>query len=140
MSNSALIELNITRAQDTNVESELSYTNISMPEEFMGLVLKCGTHWHAYVKAHFRTLAPGLQRAFGPDGTRGVAEFYDLYPSWDTVSKHLGPYPDTDWDEKQHDLFKAALNWFQGQAGFSVSWTYINPLIAAFNDPTFVRS
>jgi hypothetical protein len=142
MSSPAQIDLNIAFTQNINLATGIPYADNGMriPEEYRGLSLKRGTHWFAYIKPHFRPVAPGLQRAFGPDGSRSAGEFYDLYPAWDQVSNHLGHHPDPDWDEKMHDLFLAVLNWLRGHEGFSVCWAYNNPLSDVFNNITFVHS
>lgn len=123
MSKSAQIDLEIVSISGEFV----------LPDEFAGLYLRRGTHWHPYISGHIGPIAPGLQRAFGPDGLRPASAFYHMFPLWDHASKNLGHQPDPDWNETQHNLFKATLNWLKTQSGFAVRWTYFNPLYHVFN-------
>jgi len=129
--NFAQIDLEISLNLSIDMQSGLPYNfdileDFKVPEQFRTLVLKRGTHWHPYITKFIPSLGPGLRRTFGPDGSRPVKFFKDLYPSWEFVSKNLGKHPDSSWTETEHNLLKAALGWFESKDGFAVNWYFIN--------------
>jgi len=87
---------------------QFDVNRFAVPEPFWKYINQYGPHWQMYIKP------------WSPATSTDCKSFLAMYPLWSVV--YEGLENETDWTEKDHDMFKAALSWFVEKGGFYVHW------------------